>query len=211
MTTCTKCGKPQPIDQFAIDRSKRSGRDSWCRTCRNKARRDRYNAALNHERQRSRVYYTDHREEVASRHRGDAPDRRQYAHDYRQRNLTTIREKERRMQPRKHAKRHGLSPEDVARLRAEQQDLCYLCERPLPVNSRQVHIDHDHSHCPRDSSCSFCRRGIACQACNTAIGLAGDDPQRLRRMADNLERAQAMARQAIAEGPQQGDLLALLA
>lgn len=177
----------------------------------NRKRRERYHANLEHEHQRSRRYYAENREKVAARYQGDAPDRRKYARDYRQRNLAVLRERESRMQPHKNAKRHGLSVEGVARLRAEQQDLCYLCERPLPVNSRQVHIDHDHSHCPRNSSCSLCRRGIACQPCNTAIGLAGDDPQRLRLMAANLERAQAVARQAIAEGPRQGDLLALLA
>lgn len=71
-----------------------------------------------------------------------------------------------------------------------QDGKCYLCgtdlERDVP---QAVHLDHDHSCCPLARSCERCRRGLACQACNYIIGRAKDDPARLRRMADSLEKA----------------------
>lgn len=73
----------------------------------------------------------------------------------------------------------------------EQDGLCYLCEEPMPVeNSRIIVIEHDHRCCPPLRSCWRCRRGLAHMRCNTAIGLADDDPALLRRIAANLERAQ---------------------
>lgn len=97
---------------------------------------------------------------------------------------------------------HGLRPEDLAAMVAAQQRECYLCGAKLG-GGKSVHIDHDHSCCPQGKSCSLCRRGVACQQCNVAIGLAGDDPARLRRMADALESAKTSAAARIAAGPRQ--------
>jgi hypothetical protein len=70
-----------------------------------------------------------------------------------------------------------------------QSGNCYLCGEPMdPV---RVRIDHDHTCCPANSSCRTCRRGLAHHRCNIAIGMADDDPERLRHMADALEAAQA--------------------
>jgi len=30
---CSRCGVDKPLEQFAVDRSKRSGRKTWCRAC----------------------------------------------------------------------------------------------------------------------------------------------------------------------------------
>src|SRR5258708_4705054 len=68
-----------------------------------------------------------------------------------------------------------------------QQGLCYLCAKELVG---KVVIDHDHDHCPPGASCPTCRRGLTHHDCNTAIGMAGDDPARLRILADALETAQ---------------------
>jgi len=85
--------------------------------------------------------------------------------------------------------RHGASiVEDYARMWQEQDGCCYLCGAELA--ERKVHIDHDHACCPRGHSCRACRRGLTCGQCNQLIGLADDDPARLRRIADALEMAQ---------------------
>jgi hypothetical protein len=71
-----------------------------------------------------------------------------------------------------------------------QGDMCYLCGDPLEYDRKSaVHLDHDHACCPTGKSCEVCRRGLACQDCNVLIARAHDDPERLRRIADNLERA----------------------
>lgn len=87
--------------------------------------------------------------------------------------------------------------EDLAAMWDAQQGLCYLCGCDLNAVKRVV-IDHDHSCCPPDHSCRACRRGLSCDGCNIGIGMVGDDPDRLRRMADALEVAQKAAKARIA-------------
>jgi Recombination endonuclease VII len=100
--------------------------------------------------------------------------------------------------------RHGLRPEDWAQMWAAQNGCCYLCGKPLTFEDAA--LDHDHSCCPSARSCSTCQRGLAHNSCNRAIGLAGDSPATLRRMADALERAQAEAAKRMAEKPSQLEL-----
>jgi Recombination endonuclease VII len=72
-----------------------------------------------------------------------------------------------------------------ARAWESQQGCCYLCEEALDPDG-MIHIDHDHNCCPPRKSCDNCRRGLACPRCNHVIGKAKDDPDLLRRIADNL-------------------------
>lgn len=83
---------------------------------------------------------------------------------------------------------HGMEPEEWAALWDAQDGRCYLCGADL-AKAKAVDIDHDHSCCPPSRSCRTCRRGLACHGCNIAIGNAGDDPARLRQMAEALETA----------------------
>lgn len=85
--------------------------------------------------------------------------------------------------------RHGIRLDEWEAMWAAQDGCCYLCGDEL-TPGKGTHIDHDHNCCKK-RSCGACRRGLACHNCNVAIGLAHDDPARLRRMADALERAQA--------------------
>lgn len=102
---------------------------------------------------------------------------------------------------------HGMTPLDVARMTEAQSGRCCYCERPLPGDQKQVHIDHDHScTCGPKRSCRECRRGLACGACNTLIGLADEDWSRLERIIANGRRLQAEARQRISAMPVQADL-----
>lgn len=77
---------------------------------------------------------------------------------------------------------------------AAQDGRCYLCGTPAvkPV------IDHDHECCQPGRSCPACRRGIACDRCNRLIGMVGDDPDLLRRIAGNLELVLGPTRDRIA-------------
>lgn len=91
---------------------------------------------------------------------------------------------------------HGMRPEDWDALWAAQGGCCYLCGVELdPGPGRNIHIEHDHSCCPLYKSCQICRRGLACKRCNSTIGLADDDPARLRKLADALEIAQRTVEQ----------------
>jgi hypothetical protein len=85
---------------------------------------------------------------------------------------------------------HGMRPEGWAELWADQGGCCYLCEESLPETGRGVAIEHDHRCCPQGKSCSRCRRGLAHTTCNSVVGMAGDDPGRLSRIAASYARAE---------------------
>jgi hypothetical protein len=74
--------------------------------------------------------------------------------------------------------RHGLELTDLIAIWEAQGRSCYRCSAPLPDpriivagvrgKGRDAKIDHDHKVCPKTGhSCERCRRGLACNACNT--------------------------------------------
>ena len=131
-------------------------------------------------RESARRFHAAHRDEILKRQK-----------DYYQAHRDEIL---RRQALTRDARIHGLAPDDWARLWTDQRGRCYLCSDPLSRGDRSrslVVVDHDHRcSCGRFRSCRWCRRGLACLRCNVLIGMADDDPERLRRIADNLERAQ---------------------
>lgn len=62
----------------------------------------------------------------------------------------------------------------------------------------QLHRDHDHSCCPggRSSGCDNCRRGLLCRSCNIGLGMFSDDPSKLKKALDYLERSQVAPAEA---------------
>jgi Recombination endonuclease VII len=102
---------------------------------------------------------------------------------------------------------YGLSEERFAQLLAEQGYCCYLCREPLDLdNSRNIHVDHDHSCCRGERTCGKCVLGIACRDCNIGCGYFGDDPDRMERVAAARRAAMAEAALRIAGKPVQGEL-----
>lgn len=101
---------------------------------------------------------------------------------------------------------YDMTPERWAQMLAEQDNCCYLCSEPLDLDTpRKIHVDHDHSCCRGVKSCGKCVRGIACEPCNRGIGAFGDDPERMRRVAERLEAAIAKVAANRAVKPVQGE------
>lgn len=107
------------------------------------------------------------------------------------REWTRGRDDEWREQRRQYEKRqkaranYGLSPEEYDALFADG-GRCVICGSDGGGRWRRPHIDHCHE-------CSG-TRGLLCHECNTALGLAGEDSDRLRRMADYIDRHRAEVR-----------------
>jgi hypothetical protein len=85
---------------------------------------------------------------------------------------------------------YGITLADYDRMRAEQDYCCRLCRKhetevwarrpwgqPRRHNARLV-VDHNHD--------TGQVRGLLCDQCNTILGMVGDDPVALARMADYL-------------------------
>ena len=98
-----------------------------------------------------------------------------YAREHRERNLLSYSDAHR-------LKKYGGTIDDYERLVREQGGLCAICgraaEESRPGHPR-FHIDHCHV--------TKTIRGLLCRGCNTALGMMGDDPARMRDAADYVE------------------------
>src|SRR5690606_35002465 len=64
---------------------------------------------------------------------------------------------------------------------------CYICQRATG-KSKNLAVDHDHSHCPREQGCKDCVRGLLCSRCNhDLLGHCRDSVEMLQRAIDYLK------------------------
>jgi hypothetical protein len=209
--TCSKCKQAKLPERFAISRSQRDGRDSWCRDCRNEARRAAYAANLSRERQRSLDYYASHREQkkryyaehrqelnAAQRARWHTDPAYREKHNAGRRSRYTCNPEQNRIS---YMKRHG-GIDEWARMYEAQDGRCYLCGETLKDTPQKfVVVDHDHDCCEggiRTESCDACRRGLAHGWCNQLIGLCGEDMDVLRAIIANFEKVSPETKRRIA-------------
>ncbi len=82
---------------------------------------------------------------------------------------------------------YKLTPEKYAEFLSLQGGACAVCER---IFIKKPQIDHDHKCCPGRKTCGKCIRGLLCGQCNTLLGLANDDSERLKRAAEYLVKYQ---------------------
>lgn len=73
---------------------------------------------------------------------------------------------------------HGITRDELNALLEAQSHLCAICERPHKGKGDRLHIDHCHR--------TGRLRALLCSNCNTLLGLAGDDPDRLEAAAAYL-------------------------
>ena len=81
---------------------------------------------------------------------------------------------------------YGISIDDYDKIFESQGGVCKICHKP-PVVERLC-VDHNHSCCPGLKSCGKCIRGLICRRCNSMLGFADDNTDRLRSAIEYLER-----------------------
>lgn len=83
-------------------------------------------------------------------------------------------------------KSYGITMEDYAVMLAAQNGACAVCLLPETMirHGRTELLSVDHCHESKKV------RGLLCTNCNNALGRFKDDPARLRRAADYIERHQ---------------------
>lgn len=98
----------------------------------------------------------------------------------------------------KRAWRYGITPDRYVAMLDEQSGRCAICSAAIDV--RSAYVDHDHGCCTGRKACGDCVRGLLCNRCNALLGMAQDDPVRLRRAAEYVAAHQArpaLARQTL--------------
>jgi len=78
---------------------------------------------------------------------------------------------------RRRLRRYGLTVPDYEALLQSQAGVCALCGLN---GSRPLVVDHDHG--------TGTVRGLLHEKCNLMLGMAGDDPERLRQGAEYLQK-----------------------
>lgn len=78
---------------------------------------------------------------------------------------------------------YGITPEAFNQLLESQNFRCAICNRHKSEFAKPFVVDHDHK--------TMAVRALLCPACNTAIGLFGDNPEILDRAADYLRKGGA--------------------
>lgn len=80
----------------------------------------------------------------------------------------------------------GITIEQKRAMIVGQGGRCAACGQDiLRLPTREQHLDHDHRKKKGDPGFI---RGVVCKGCNTAIGFAKEDPDRLVRIAHYLRR-----------------------
>jgi len=96
---------------------------------------------------------------------------------------------------------YGITPEQYAKMLAEQGGVCFLCGREETRRSQAGELtrlipDHDHAcgqgH-PPTRACPSCIRGLLCHGCNSKVVPVAEQSARMRlRFEDYLDRRPLM-------------------
>jgi hypothetical protein len=72
-----------------------------------------------------------------------------------------------------------MTADAFAELWTVQKGRCAICQEPLKLGARGVHVDHDHR--------SRIVRGLLCNSCNVGLGMFKDNPELLIAAIDYLK------------------------
>ena len=157
---CGKCREWLPVDDFFINIRSSTGLASACKPC------DRARKAA-----------------TLAKHPPTIDQVRRYKATYRAKNPEKFKESHERQKLRK----RGVTLEWYQEQLIAQGGGCKICGRiedsvdNFSGDARRLAVDHCHE--------TGAVRGLLCSRCNTALGLMGDNPDRLRQAAFYLEMA----------------------
>jgi hypothetical protein len=171
---CPSCNETKPATEFGRNQSMGDGLSFYCKEC-NRARNNRW--YREHRRRQSKVV-RDH-SWIPDGFRWCPSCEQPVVHEDYARSPTAPSGFGSRCKACKNAessaayfyRRYKMTKDDVAELRAAQDDRCAICGDPGPQ-----HLDHDHS--------TGVVRRLLCQRCNHGLGLFRDDPAVLRAAAE---------------------------
>jgi hypothetical protein len=178
---CNRCKKTKPLSAFELSKRNRGGRLPVCRSCRAV-----YRAKL---KARVKVESASKVCSVCGEEKGsDTFARDCRSADGRSPRCRECRAKKRASEDPATIRRrffrwkYGIELEEYDRRLAAQGGVCAICQSPPRFGRKHLDVDHDHS--------TGDIRGLLCSPCNTALGLLGEDPSRVIRLASYLREHQ---------------------
>lgn len=125
----------------------------------------------------SKAYYQRKKQEISARNK-ENPDHLRRALEWNAANPEKVKIGKRKLI----CKKHGITLEQYDQALRDQNGVCAICKRPESgKRNRSLSIDHDHNHCPGETGCGVCFRGLLCARCNLGIGHFGDDRYALQQ------------------------------
>jgi hypothetical protein len=128
----------------------------------------------------NRAWRKRNREGLVAYERARSPEKRNYTKEWRARNPEKARQSVRNYAANNREKvaklvrnwalrtKYNLTPEQHAAMIAKQKGLCFICKQ---APEKGLVVDHDHD--------GGKVRALLCHSCNRALGLLGDDPDRV--------------------------------
>lgn len=103
--------------------------------------------------------------------------RRKHPEKHAERQKKWYQENRRKVRNSVRDRRYGLAPGQFEKMLEAQQNQCASCREDF---LDEPNVDHDHT--------TGAVRGLLCGSCNRAAGQVGDDPVKLRALANYLDR-----------------------
>lgn len=183
---CSGCKLDKPLGEFYRHQNSKYGRASKCKQC--------VCIRVSEYRTRNDIQIKENKKKYAQENKEWLREKqRDYWRDPERRDR--LKEQHRSY---KLAKRYGLSMEQYFSLLDRCNGACEICGATLSRDgangTRRMAIDHDHN--------TGQVRGILCRACNTSVGVLGDDISGLKRALAYLTRSKQ--RETVDEGDRQG-------
>ena len=165
MKNCSKCRTEKALSDFVKQSTRKGGLHPWCASCRSEYRKENRKV----ESERVNAYNKRKRRENPEKVRAYA--RSRYAANKKTYWGSHIKQK------------FGISVAQYEAMYRAQNGVCGICEG-LNINGQRLGIDHDHA--------TGKIRDLLCSRCNTAIGLARENPSILIKAAAYIEKHKTM-------------------
>ena len=196
MKYCTKCQEPQTLEDFHINKDKKDGRSTWCKSCVSTNGKEWRQRNLEKCRAQSRQWHQENRERVNAirrkRYRDNPQESKVSNNKWREENPDKVlacrkrryqREAE-KIAPDKNLRRaYGISLDEYNEMITDQKGNCAMCGLTMEDEKNRPPVDHDHSKTGLESV-----RGIVHTKCNLLIGIVEDNPDVLDKAREYLMR-----------------------
>lgn len=145
---CTKCGLLKPVSLFKADARYGGGYSSYCKDC--------HSLATRRWQEKNKEWLREYRKERYNKKKDEINQKRK---------MNYSQEKTR---PSRLRYLYKMAPGEYEAILKKQGGKCAICGDDAPKN-RALHVDHNHSCCPKTPTCGECTRGLLCSKCNTAL------------------------------------------